>query len=357
MRDRLVYIDVLRALAILFIVFGHLPMYAYGEMHGELISVRSFTSMVQIPLFFFISGFLYSTKWIRRDNNRVTQCCGNRIGGGKIFYLYSLSKRLLIPMLVWGIIYCIWQKISFMQAIVDMYKAGYWFTFTLFEFYIMQMVLELITKRFEMTNRNSKYILMGLGISVVSYLFLIPSVTYSLGIFSGLLGLTQVHYYFFFFLGILVRTYHYDFMMWKYKEQVMTGITLLFVGLAVNYWIIDVQFNGLWFHAMWTLFQMTSVLLLFALFYRSRNFFAGDRKISVVMSYIGRRTLDIYLLHYFLLPKDLHLFGSYFVTHEAIVVETLFAGVVTLAIVAVCVACSDLLRSSKTVESWLLGGK
>lgn len=357
MRDRLVYIDALRALAILFIVFGHLPMYAYGEAHRELISVRSFTSMVQIPLFFFISGFLYSTKWIKEHNNRTAECCGNRIGGGKIFYLYALGKRLLIPILVWGMIYCTWQKIPYMQAVVDMYKAGYWFTFTLFEFYIMQMLLELIARRFAITNRSLKYILMGLGVSVVSYLFLLPLVTDSLGIFSGLLGVKQMHYYFFFFLGILVRIYLYDFKRCKYKEQVMAGITLLFVGLAVSYWIIGAQFSGVWFHALWILFQMTGLLLLFAFFYHNRNFFIGGRKIPVVMSYIGQRTLDIYLLHYFFLPKDLYLFGSYFVAHEAIVIEALFAGIVTFTIVAECAVCSELLRRSRIIRDWLLGGK
>ena len=75
------------------------------------------------------------------------------------------------------------------------------------------------------------------------------------------------------------------------------------------------------------------------------------------MSYIGQRTLDIYLLHYFFLPKDLYLFGSYFVAHEAIVIEALFAGIVTFTIVAECAVCSELLRRSRIIRDWLLGGK
>lgn len=70
MKHRLHYIDALRTLAILFIIFGHLPMYSYGESYCELISIRSFTSMIQIALFFFISGFLYSVKWIQYIDNQ-----------------------------------------------------------------------------------------------------------------------------------------------------------------------------------------------------------------------------------------------------------------------------------------------
>lgn len=63
--NRYEYIDALRGIAILFIVFGHIPMFCYGLPEAaQLSSFRAFTSMVQLPLFFFISGFLFSTKTI-----------------------------------------------------------------------------------------------------------------------------------------------------------------------------------------------------------------------------------------------------------------------------------------------------
>lgn len=59
------YIDALRGIAILFIVFGHIPMFCYELPEAaQISSFRTFTSMVQLPLFFFISGFLFSTKTI-----------------------------------------------------------------------------------------------------------------------------------------------------------------------------------------------------------------------------------------------------------------------------------------------------
>lgn len=71
--NRYEYIDALRGIAILFIVFGHIPMFCYGLSEAvHFSSFRAFTSMVQLPLFFFISGFLFSVKTIF-----------NKLGGGK----------------------------------------------------------------------------------------------------------------------------------------------------------------------------------------------------------------------------------------------------------------------------------
>ena len=51
--NRYEYIDALRGIAILFIVFGHIPMFCYGLPEAaQLSSFRAFTSMVQLPLFF-----------------------------------------------------------------------------------------------------------------------------------------------------------------------------------------------------------------------------------------------------------------------------------------------------------------
>lgn len=58
---RFEYIDALRGLAILFIVFGHIPMYCY-HTDETFTSCRSFTTLVQLPIFFFVSGFVFKIK-------------------------------------------------------------------------------------------------------------------------------------------------------------------------------------------------------------------------------------------------------------------------------------------------------
>lgn len=59
-RKRLEYIDAMRGFAILFIVFGHIPLYCYGIADEQLSSFRALTSLLQLPMFFFVSGFVFN---------------------------------------------------------------------------------------------------------------------------------------------------------------------------------------------------------------------------------------------------------------------------------------------------------
>lgn len=70
---RLDYIDAMRGVAILFVVFGHIPMYCYGIANEHLSSFRALTSLLQMPMFFFVSGFVLNPQ------KMLT-------GGGNVFF-------------------------------------------------------------------------------------------------------------------------------------------------------------------------------------------------------------------------------------------------------------------------------
>ena len=52
----------MRGFAILFIVFGHIPFYCYGIANEQLLSFRALTSMLQLPMFFFVSGYVLNSE-------------------------------------------------------------------------------------------------------------------------------------------------------------------------------------------------------------------------------------------------------------------------------------------------------
>lgn len=70
-QKRIAYIDAMRGIAILFIVFGHIPLYCYGVSERPIPSFRTFTSLVQIPMFFFVSGFVLSERMLMGGVNTL----------------------------------------------------------------------------------------------------------------------------------------------------------------------------------------------------------------------------------------------------------------------------------------------
>lgn len=75
--ERKIWVDALRAVAILMVIYGHC-------LHGDE-SLFAFTNPVKMPLFFAISGYLFSIK-----------------GKSFISFSNSLFKRVVIPWLLFG---------------------------------------------------------------------------------------------------------------------------------------------------------------------------------------------------------------------------------------------------------------
>ena len=76
---------------------------------------------------------------------------------------------------------------------------------------------------------------------------------------------------------------------------------------------------------------------------------------SSFLKFVGTRTLDIYLLHYFFLPK-LPMVGEFFrVNRHNFILDTTAALAVALVVVAFCVITSQLLRVSPFLKKYLFG--
>lgn len=348
MNKRFEYMDALRGMAILFIVFGHIPMYCYGAKAEQLSSFRVFTSMVQIPLFFFISGFVFNIRLFSDSSNRWV----------KLHYTLSKVKQLLLPTIVFGGIYIAMNDISPLVFLTDGFKSGYWFTWSLFEFLMMQLLIEYAANHFNLKENGTKYLAVCVGITLLMYIISLPTICERMEEYlSGLLGLSLLRYYLYFTVGRLVRIHLRPICAWKCRDTAVALIAVVFISLAVITWDNDCNFSGIFFHINLVVFELSALLLFFAVFYRHRNYFTRDSKSTRILTFVGRRTLDIYLLHYFFLPKDLHLFGSYFISHPAPIIEFIFSFLITVAIVVVCLFVSELLRSSKLITQWTLGGK
>ena len=338
---RLDYIDALRGLAILFIVFGHIPMYCYHT--GEAFtSYRSFTSLVQLPIFFFVSGFVFKIK-----NMSIT-------GTGK--FILNKFRQLIIPATIIGSIYFILHDDNFIRIIHDKFKGGYWFTFTLFELIIIQYMWDMFTKKIHIRTNNRIYYTTSLCLAVILYIFSLPTISATFGDTSNIMGIPMLRYYLYFVMGNIIRNNLESISQWKYRNQstaiLITVFFLLFIANQMPH-----KLNGISFHLNLVVLEVSSLLTIFMIFYKYRSYFSSNHRIASILTFWGKRTLDIYLLHYFFLPKDLSLFGDYFTAHQAMILEALFSGIITLLVIGGCLFISELLRCNPTVSKYLLGTK
>ena len=71
---------------------------------------------------------------------------------------------------------------------------------------------------------------------------------------------------------------------------------------------------------------------------------------------MGRRTLDIYLIHFFMIPLDFKII-TVFMDHPMPVVEAFAAAIIAVLIIAVSLLVSEILRLSPFLAHWLFGAK
>jgi hypothetical protein len=71
--------------------------------------------------------------------------------------------------------------------------------------------------------------------------------------------------------------------------------------------------------------------------------------------YIGSRTLDIYLLHYFFLPRYLLPYGEQLRAYDSKILELVVALLLALAVVVICLIVSYVIRLSPFLGRYLFG--
>ena len=75
------------------------------------------------------------------------------------------------------------------------------------------------------------------------------------------------------------------------------------------------------------------------------------------LKYIGTRTLDIYLLHYFFLPRFLLIYAHQLQAVDSRLLEFVVAILLSLIVVAVCLLVSYVIRLNPFLGHYLFGVK
>ena len=324
---RLGYLDAMRGLAIVLVVMGHL-MIRFGISGYENV-IWTIIVGIHLPIFFFVSGYLGGGRSL--SASKLLGKAWQLILPGLLFYsLFSLSRG--------------GNPLSFVKHGFD----GYWFTFVLFEMYLIYYICGGVFKKY-------KYVVMiGLSLAGIALLAM-PSLRGG-RIYTVLCIENLAKYFQFFTLGLLCKEYSYKVVEWLQKDWVKG--TLL-AGFAVSLFLcfsesLKGQYSLIYQLNHDLALRYLGVFALFAFFIYKAEFFQADNSLGRSLTFVGKRTLDIYLIHYFLLPSRI-LFPEWLQGNDMWYVQLLMLSASAIVVIAGCLLFSELIRMSSSLSNLLLG--
>lgn len=331
--------DVLKGIAILMVVMGHVITYGVYRIDSSV--VFRLIGTVHMPLFFFISGYFT----VREKEGRLA------LPG-----LWKRFRQLIIPMVIVTTLWIYYYPHSGLQKLLtctfaglwsNLWKNGYWFTWVLFAVIALYGGAAWVSRHFRGKWKGLPFAVL-LGTLAVGE-WLIPAKI------NAWLCFTFIFKYMWVFLfGGVARLLGGKFISFAETQKGYTVSLLLTVALAVFV-----------MYPEWFPFKQTALIrntaqvvlhcslatfalgLVYPLVDGAGTHSALATKSIKLWSLLGRRSLQIYLLHYFFLfpltslrpvLKGMNL-GFIPVATTALIASTL--------IVAVCLCVDAALRRSR----------
>ncbi len=332
--QRIGYIDALRGFTMFLVVLAHIAALCWQLPSGTP-SFHHYFNQVRMPMFFFISGFVLYRDGVVWNGKQIVS-----------FFKKKIPVQLLSPIVIF-LIYLYISNISVFDGFIDKQKMGYWFTFVLLEYYVFYAGV-----RFFVRSRWASWILVAMGIAM--YYVCWPTMTVHHQTTDNALALISAHqwrFFLFFVLGTLVKQ-HFDTV-----QRWLDGKWLLPVCI-VFYFMVNAFSDVLPVKTvtMKGLLSLTGLVILFTFFRNKQALFSRETRLGRTMQYVGRRTLDIYLIHFFLLPRHLSDF-TLFIDHPMPVIEFFVSSVIAVIVIAGCLLISNIIRLSPWLAHWFFGAK
>ena len=316
---RLEWLDALRGFTMILVVANHVGAEAFEIPRGVSTSLQ-FLVLFRMPLFFFVSGFLAykaSQVWnLATFGQLVGKKLRVQIIPTVVFFLLSamiLSKDM-------------WATIPNWLHIPT--KGGFWFTLVLLYMFLIYYVFAYIESKLKVKSWIP-----------ITLLFIVSLVCYET---------CYLPKYFSWAFGW--RGHPNDFMNDTSLIQVFQYFPFFIYGNIVHrYWRMA------WAIIPLTLARFILLTMVVMYFRNYQQYFTKFSVIGASLQYIGRRTLDIYLIHYLFLP-DLPTIGAFFDKYRHnFVLDTLSTVVIALLVIGFCIITSNILRVSPFFRKWLFG--
>lgn len=171
------------------------------------------------------------------------------------------------------------------------------------------------------------------------------------------MSLTQTFKYFHFFMfGILLKYYWAKcekIMGSKYFSTILFFIAILSSMDCLKFHILPLQIEH--FEKLCATYSVTIMVIMFFRYYATH--FSKMKLIGRFFQYVGKNTLDIYLIHFVFLPT-LPCVGLFISNgHHNFIVEVTTSVTISILVIAYSVIASKCLRLFPLVEKYILGRK
>lgn len=338
-QGRILWVDAMRGFSMFLVVLGHV----FGAMGlgGYSSPISSILLTFRMPLFFFVSGFFSFRAIAWWNKSRVT----------------NIIKRKTQAQILSTIIFVtIYQFVMSESGEVRWWYTGfgrYWFTIVLFQMYICYLIISCLSQlvKFDFT----------IVVLVVISLFGIGMLAFGerdSWIWNFLCWENFTKYFQFFTLGIIASKHRSYFFKLLDNSCFVTISIIGWIGCLLLWY--SNSFKSMFPFAYSIVHDIVirycALLTVVAMFYGKAEYFSDNSKLGKALRFVGQRTLDIYMIHYFLLP-DLKFMQSWFENGNMLVIQLMIALAITICVVGLCLCVSSILRKSPYLASWLFGSK
>lgn len=331
-RPRIEYIDAMRGLAMLMVIYCHATTFIF---HNQVTGFLVLFERIMLPIFFFISGYLAFNE--------------NKVYAARKFLLTKFLS-LVLPAIVCFCLYVIVFNRNLINDLFDIFKGGYWFTIVLFE--MLAISIFIIKLKEILKFKYITLILFGLiFLSIVLLKVLFWNNLNSNPIIRIFSITNLLHYLPYFCVGIIFKIGSNKIFIDRifYNRYIQVLLFIVFFGLFYfeNSTLRIIQ-------------EFIGTVLTFEICSSQAEFFKQNR-IGRWFTRIGRYTLQIYFVHYFIL------FGLFINLAEGIpstmnminvpALEFILVGTITFLISESSIIIAKIVGKFPLINSLLFGFK
>lgn len=352
-KERMEWLDAMRGFTMILVVAYHVAQLGFLQPVKQSSSM-SFLMLFRMPLFFFVSGFLAYKATLAWDARTLFTLLGRKI------------RIQIIPTVVFFLFSCAALYPKFMPAVEsNMHsptKGGYWFTLVLLYMFVLYYVFCYAESKLGRKSWIPITAFFCISLAAYETCYLPRHFWWADGYKgkapSAVLDCTSLiqlmKYMPFFLFGNIVRRY------WNRATRIMDTAWFYpaIVCLVVFCTMDALKWHTLrmaWANLPLTLARFILLTMVFMYFRHYAQYFSRMTFIGSTLQYIGRRTLDIYLLHFLFLP-NLPAVGSFFKTNRHnFAIDTSLSIFIAMIVIVFSIITSNILRISPIFRKYLFG--